>query len=224
MPKIKNLKSKQIEYDGYKFTRDKKTGYYLSARPIYNGKRIMLHRYVWIKHNGDIPEGYSVHHIDENKENNNISNLRLMTNGSHTTLHTLERLENNYEEIRERFIILTQEKAKEWHKSEEGLEWHRQHVKNSLAKTFVKNDTAICIECGKEYKISSSLLYKAKFCSGKCAAKARRHSHLDDIEKECIICGKKFISHKYNYVKTCCKECKVILFKKTLEDKKQSAL
>ena len=71
----------------------------------------MLHRYVWIKHNGDIPEGYSVHHIDENKENNNISNLRLMTNGSHTTLHTLERLENNYEEIRERFIILTQEKS-----------------------------------------------------------------------------------------------------------------
>jgi hypothetical protein len=68
--------NKQIEYDGYIFTRDKKSGYYLSAKPIHNDKRIMLHRYVWIKYNGEIPKGYSVHHIDENKENNDIMNLK----------------------------------------------------------------------------------------------------------------------------------------------------
>ena len=27
---------------------------------------------------------------------------------------------------------------KKWHKSEVGLEWHREHVKNSLAKTWGK--------------------------------------------------------------------------------------
>ena len=147
-----------------------------------------------------------------------------MTKSKHVSFHTRENLKNNYDEIRERFIIQTQPNAKKWHKSEVGLEWHREHVKNSLAKTWGKNDIAICTVCGKEYEISSSLLYKAKFCSGKCAAKARRDSHLDDIEKECVICGKKFISHKYNYVKTCSKECKTILFKKILNDKKQSAL
>lgn len=38
-----------------------------------------LHRISWIAVNGDIPEGYQVNHIDEDKDNNSISNLNLMT-------------------------------------------------------------------------------------------------------------------------------------------------
>lgn len=38
-----------------------------------------LHRIIWIAVNGAIPDGMQVNHIDENKDNNCISNLNLMT-------------------------------------------------------------------------------------------------------------------------------------------------
>ena len=38
-----------------------------------------LHRLVYTAVYGDIPEGMQVNHIDENKENNSISNLNLLT-------------------------------------------------------------------------------------------------------------------------------------------------
>ena len=36
-----------------------------------------------------------VHHIDENKKNNDISNLRLMTRSAHSRLHNLKRIKEN---------------------------------------------------------------------------------------------------------------------------------
>ena len=65
---------KYIEYDGLKFCRDDKTGYYLNSTI-----RKRLHRYVWEKERGEIPEGYHIHHIDKNKANNDISNLALIS-------------------------------------------------------------------------------------------------------------------------------------------------
>lgn len=38
-----------------------------------------LHRLIWIAVKGDIPEDLQVNHIDENKDNNSISNLNLLT-------------------------------------------------------------------------------------------------------------------------------------------------
>lgn len=37
------------------------------------------HRVIWYFINGEIPDGYEINHIDENKQNNHISNLNLMT-------------------------------------------------------------------------------------------------------------------------------------------------
>lgn len=42
-------------------------------------KHWRIHRLIWTAVNGSIPEGLQVNHIDENKENNSISNLNLMT-------------------------------------------------------------------------------------------------------------------------------------------------
>ncbi len=52
-----------------------------------NGELVLEHRYVWEKHNGQIPKGYQIHHIDEDKLNNKIENLQLMKNSEHQKLH-----------------------------------------------------------------------------------------------------------------------------------------
>ena len=52
------------------------SGYYLITM---NKKNYRLHRLVWIYHNGDIPNGMSVDHIDGDTKNNRIENLRLAT-------------------------------------------------------------------------------------------------------------------------------------------------
>lgn len=46
-----------------------------------NGKRstVSAHVIQWVKHNGPIPDGLEVNHIDVDKENNRLSNLELLT-------------------------------------------------------------------------------------------------------------------------------------------------
>lgn len=44
-----------------------------------NGKRTMAHRIVWEIFNGKIPDGMYIDHLDQNKQNNKLENLRLVT-------------------------------------------------------------------------------------------------------------------------------------------------
>lgn len=46
-----------------------------------------LHRAVWMHHNGEIPDGFHVHHIDGNPKNNEIGNLALMSARDHSLHH-----------------------------------------------------------------------------------------------------------------------------------------
>lgn len=49
---------------------------------------VMEHILVWENATGfPVPNGFCIHHIDRNKKNNDISNLCLMTHGTHTKLH-----------------------------------------------------------------------------------------------------------------------------------------
>ena len=48
----------------------------------------MEHRRVWRKHYGAVPVGYFIHHIDGNKQNNDIGNLTLIDALSHKRLHS----------------------------------------------------------------------------------------------------------------------------------------
>lgn len=62
-----------------KFYLDNKTGYWISCiRPT-----IRAHTWVWKQHHGYLPKGFHVHHIDENKSNNNIENLELINVSSY---------------------------------------------------------------------------------------------------------------------------------------------
>ncbi len=48
----------------------------------------LLHRWVWRKHHGRYPrQGYHIHHIDEDKYNNDIRNLEEIDGKEHYSLH-----------------------------------------------------------------------------------------------------------------------------------------
>ena len=78
----KKLLKPFIIVDGLKFTINR-DGYYECT----TSDRLMLHNYNYCKHNGGIPLGFEIHHIDFNKLNNNIENLQLVTPSEHTKIH-----------------------------------------------------------------------------------------------------------------------------------------
>ncbi len=60
-----------------------------------DGNRVRVHVLVWEKENGTIPKGYHIHHIDFDKKNNDINNLRLMMASDHHKLHREEERKKN---------------------------------------------------------------------------------------------------------------------------------
>lgn len=59
-----------------------KSGYTMVSVKGYGAK--LLHRLVWIYHNGDIPKGYVIDHIDGDKSDNRIENLQCITQSQNT--------------------------------------------------------------------------------------------------------------------------------------------
>ena len=53
----------------------------------FKNKPILVHRYIWEQLNGKIPDGYHIHHKDENKLNNSIDNLECISASEHAKLH-----------------------------------------------------------------------------------------------------------------------------------------
>lgn len=83
--KLRNYKLRAVNdrdyqiYDGKKFTL-RNNGYY----GLTTGKRTLLHRYVWEKEVGKIPEGWDIHHINEIKGDCRIQNLECLPKSEHT--------------------------------------------------------------------------------------------------------------------------------------------
>lgn len=196
---------KTAYFDGYKFRRDAKTGYYLANKPTYQGKRERLHCYVWRYFNGPVPDGFHIHHKDENKYNNDIDNLACVPVSEHTSYHSKKYVSEHPQEIK-RQIDSIRPLTKEWHKSKSGREWHKQHAAEIFES--MQEREFVCEYCGK--KFMSLPVGRHKFCSNNCRSAARRKSGVDNETRICRVCGKEFIANKYSYVKYCSRECATI--------------
>ena len=66
------------------------TGYWVVSLMSDNGycEMWLLHRLIWTTVNGEIPQNFQINHIDENKNNNTIFNLNLMTPQENTNWGT----------------------------------------------------------------------------------------------------------------------------------------
>lgn len=190
--------------DGHKFRKDKKTGYYLSG-PI-NHKRYRLHRYIYEKYNGPIPKGYDIHHIDHNKDNNEIENLQLIERQQHKKRHGRELTDEQRQMYRDNLNNVVRPKAIEWHKSAEGRAWHREQWKVSLGKVKheQKPKKLKCLNCGKEYETTT--FGTTKFCSNNCKSAYRRKLGIDNITRKCRVCNTEFTTNKYSK-RTLCSKC-----------------
>ena len=65
-------------FDGHKFTL-RNHGYYEKT----TGKRELMHRYVWEKHNGPILEKHDIHHKNHDRSDNRIENLEMLCHKEH---------------------------------------------------------------------------------------------------------------------------------------------
>lgn len=190
---------KYIYFNGLKFTKDDNTGYYLNST-----KKKRLHRAVWEYYNGEIPKGHHIHHIDEDKSNNDISNLALLSSTEHLSHHGNKRALNYYDELVENLNNNARPKANEWHGSNEGKDWHKKHYENTKDKLH-KKSMFECLQCHRNFiGIDNG---NNKFCTNKCKSKWRRLSGIDDVVKECIYCGKSFTKNKYSKAITCSRSC-----------------
>lgn len=182
---------KYIEYDGLKFCRDDKTGYYLNSTI-----RKRLHRYVWEKEVGTIPKGFHVHHLNGNKADNRIENLAIMTASGHERMHgqEIERKAKVRENLKKAVLA-----APAWHHSEAGKAWHSQQAKGRKPPRIEKT----CDVCGNPFMGTKI----QRFCSNACKAKYRRDSGLDNVERICEQCGKPFMASRLESQKYCSREC-----------------
>ncbi len=145
-------------YFGKRFYKQK-FGYWMHRT---KSECILAHRWVWENHNGPIPENMDIHHVDGNKDNNEIDNLKILSRSDHRKEH--------WQDPNLREVCMKQLDAArplEWLKSEEG----RKAV-SEKGKEVWKNrqlHIIVCQHCGLEKEFKKW----ARFCSKACYMKWR---------------------------------------------------
>lgn len=160
-------------------------GYYRCThyRPGKDKFRIVdtsvLHRDVWVYHNGPIPKGYVIHHIDLNKANNKVENLQMMSKQEHNRLHRTK-----YQDTDVLFA---------WTKTSEGREAFKAALEAGRNKKGIYRARNTCKQCGKEYVAEAGKRINQSFCSSLCRSEYRSYRKLHSKDRTCVVCGTEFL-------------------------------
>jgi len=157
-------------------------------------KSTFIHRVIWSYNYGEIPQGdYVIHHINENKSDNNIENLQLLTRNEHRKKHTetLEAQEYICQNCGVKF--LAKQTTAKFCSAKCSNDYHYH------------NDKRICSICGKTFSATHK---RTHCCSRECVNIAIGKANIKEpLKKICPICGKVFIDPHHPNKKCCSSEC-----------------
>jgi len=177
--------------------------------------RTSLHRDIWVYHNGEIPEGFQIHHTDGNPLNNDISNLECLSKDAHLSRHA-EMLGMSVKEYRKHI----RKKVDAWNKTPEA-----KKVKSKQAKGIWKHrqpTEMTCAFCKKVFKKHSTRSLKNPYCSQNCTKKAGFFCGTYALTASCVVCKKEFKHMKCKPKKTCSKKCQSLEHKIFIQKLKES--
>lgn len=169
------------EFNGVKYKKNERGYYVTKSLP-----RRKMHRDVWEFYKGPIPEGYVVHHKDEDKGNNEISNLQCISASLHAKLHSAFKTKNP--------------KA----------QYTKPKYTKLVGAVYDKENT--CAICEQKFKICKYTKTQ-KYCSRTCANKAKHDKY--KIEHTCAVCRSVFLGRNWVVRKTCSAECRKKLISRT---------
>lgn len=167
-----------------------------------------LHRVVWEYHNGKIPKGYDIHHIDGDKSNNQIENLQCLTRKEHRRLHVEMDRANGLIATPAKKYFICQKCGKEFSSTLDDPKFcyacRAKPKPEHVVKPFKPRSFRTCIACGKPFLLTPEKRRgQHRTCSPQCHAKVYP---APIPEKICPICGKLF-KGVHSSQKTCSVEC-----------------
>ena len=189
-PKVEIIDDKHQKFNGIVYHKDK-SGYHVSHH-------YLLHRAVYVYYFGDTPKNYVIHHVDWDKNHNDISNLVCLSRHEHTSIHVNQGKEEyglKYMRCKccNKIFLPSNFQRKEFCSDK-----CRRDFFHEKEKVFSKK----CLHCGKTYKTRTE---SSKFCSLQCSnlyiSSKRREI------KKCPVCGKIFSAKKSSQQKFCSRIC-----------------
>lgn len=149
-----------------------------------------LHRAKWKHLRGPIPPGAHIHHKNGDHTDNRIANLEPIDGREHLAAHS--RSPGRAAVAKDRLLRFAVPASRAWHSSPDGKAFHSANGRAAMAARPVL--TIACAVCGAAFQ---TIQPWAVVCSGKCNAKKRRDSGLDDREFKCERCGDAFMRSRF---------------------------
>ena len=174
----------------------------------YQGQ-VKMHRYVWERLFGKIPDGYVVHHKDRNPENNDIANLQALSADDHIKAHSQDMLSARQPQeftcdcCGKTFLALSNGANRYCSKA-------CQKKYRQRGESYQKEN--ICVVCGEKFTVRKDK--RTKTCSPECLSELRRRTHVtvpQTVTRTCVICGKEFVTNKHKHAQTCSSKCSHVL-------------
>lgn len=225
-PRVEVIDDKHQSFLGISF-RKRKGGHYFNPM-------MSIYRLVWIYYRGELPPHAIIHHIDENKANNDIENLRSMEVSAHMKLHrradkndsnlfVCQRCGVTFESIANRAMYCSTCRKKRQRERQRKKDEHKrldEETKRLNEATrrieSIAGGIRTCPICNRlffNYRDHRHGHADRKTCSAECEQKLREQKHAEqrvDRTKICEVCGKPF-KYFHKKQKTCSPECGHVL-------------